>query len=207
MTDTPDDCIDVNEIYTGLLSCSARTTLLKIVSGQLERGLFPVSDKTLSQLHGREVGTPLIDEKVTLVACTQQRHNPPAVDIVNFTVDGWMDLGIVDYADCQWRSRTSIRWKKSGKPRLTINYRPLNAVTKKNSAGIGSLAGMHDRVKKSKWFTLVDLVQAYHQPSHQAQRLPQGRLSRTHVGGCSSSIGEALVSRSSRPLGRHPAAG
>ena len=92
-----------------------------------------------------------------------QRHNPAASDIVNSTVDGWKELGIVDYSDSQWYSRTSIQWRKNGKPRLTIDYPPLNAVTKKNSGGIGSLAGMHDRVKKSKCFTLIDLPQAYHQ--------------------------------------------
>eukprot|EP00752_Nemacystus_decipiens_P002618 g2451.t1 len=52
---------------------------------------------------------------------------------------------------------------RDGKPRLTIYYRAFNAVTKGNSGGIGTISTNHHRVRKSKWFTLLDLPQAYHQ--------------------------------------------
>eukprot|EP00903_Cladosiphon_okamuranus_P021517 g19781.t1 len=134
--DTQDECIRMSEIDTGPLSHSARTTLLNIISAQVEKGLFPTSDKTeLSQLHGREVSIPLIDENVTPIACKQQRFNPRDADLLNKEVDRM----------------------------VTLDFRPLNKISKKNSGGIGNLASMHDRVRKSKWFTLLDLPQAYHQ--------------------------------------------
>eukprot|EP00903_Cladosiphon_okamuranus_P006352 g6222.t1 len=160
---TQGDCIRVSEINTGPLSVGARATLLKIVSVQLDKGLFPANDKTLTTVHGREVEIPLIDENVTPVACKHQRHNPVHADIINTQVDKWKEMGIVEYSDSQWASRISLQAKKDGKSRLTLDYRPLNALTKKNSGGLGSLASMHDRIRKSNWFTLLDLPQAYHQ--------------------------------------------
>lgn len=101
----PGDRIRVSEINTGPLSPRTRTTLLKIISAQVEKGLFPANDMTLSQLHGREVEIPLIDENVTPIACKQQRHNPMHADIINRQVDQWKEMGIIDYSDSQWCSR------------------------------------------------------------------------------------------------------
>ena len=50
--------------------------------------------------------------------------------------------------------------KKDGSNRLTIDYRPLNAVTKRDSGGIGTLATVHHRIKGSSFFTLLDLPPA-----------------------------------------------
>ena len=50
----PDEGLRGNEVNSGPLSCSARTTLLKIISVQIGKGLFPENGRTLSQLHERE---------------------------------------------------------------------------------------------------------------------------------------------------------
>ncbi|CAB1112528.1 unnamed protein product [Ectocarpus sp. CCAP 1310/34] len=159
----PSDTIKVDEINTGPLSPRARTTLLKIIRAQADKGLFPVKGAPLKQIHGREVSIPLKDPNATPIACKQQRLPPQSQDILNSTVDKLHEQGIVEYADSQWCSRVSLQPKKDGGTRMTLDYRPLNNLTVKNSGGIGNLASMHDRVRKSKWFTLLDLPQAYHQ--------------------------------------------
>eukprot|EP00752_Nemacystus_decipiens_P006264 g5648.t1 len=161
--DTPDEGIRVSEINTGPLSHSAHATLLELVLAQAKKGLFPRNDTELSQLHGREVETPLTDENVTPIACMQQSFNPTDADIVNSQVDVMRENQIVDYSDSQWCSCIVIPYRKDGKPRLTIDCRPINAVAKGNSRGICTISTMHYRVWKSKWFTLLDLPQAYHQ--------------------------------------------
>ena len=128
-------------------------------------GLFPVNPKIVAALPGREVPIPLVDESVTPVACKQQQHHPVQADIVNKQVDLWLSTGVIRYATSSWCCRYSIVKEKDGCNRLTVDYRPLHAVTKKDSGGIGTLATMHHRIKGSNFFTLLDLPSAYHQLS------------------------------------------
>lgn len=106
-----------------------------------------------------------MNEDVTPVACRQQQYNPIQAQIVNQQADLWLETGVTRYSTSQWCSRTSIVKKKDGSNRVTIDYRPLNAVTKKDSGDLGTLATMHHRIKGSKFFTLLDLPSAYHQLS------------------------------------------
>lgn len=130
---------------------------------QIDKGLFPVKGAKLTQIHGREVSIPLRDPNSPPVACKQQRLNPKDSDIVDSTVDKLYKQGIVEYADSQWCSRVSLQPRKDGDVRTVLDNRPLNALTVKNSGGIGNLASMQDRARKSKCFTLLDLPQTYHQ--------------------------------------------
>ena len=109
------------------------------------------------------VPIPLIDENVTPITCRHQQYNPIQRDIVNKQVDLWLKVGVVRPSTSSWCSRTSIVKKKDGSNRVTVDYRPLNAVTKKDSGGLGTLATMHHRIKGSNFFTLLDLLAAYHQ--------------------------------------------
>eukprot|EP00903_Cladosiphon_okamuranus_P011770 g11064.t1 len=107
---TQGDCIRVSEINTGPLSVGVRATLLKIVSAQLDKGLFPANDKTLTTVHGREMEIPLIDENVTHIACKHQRHNPVHADIINMQVDKWKEMGIVEYSDSHREQGLRRKW-------------------------------------------------------------------------------------------------
>eukprot|EP00752_Nemacystus_decipiens_P017539 g15718.t2 len=157
----PSVCVD--EANTGQLGYESRRELLAIIAKA--KGLFPTSPKIVEALPGREVPIPLVDENVTPVACKQQKYNPIQADIVNKQVDLWLATGVIRPSTSSWCCRTSIVPKKDGSNRLTIDYRPLNAVTKKDSGGIGTLATMHHRIKGSNFFTLLDLPSAYHQLS------------------------------------------
>eukprot|EP00752_Nemacystus_decipiens_P004058 g3716.t1 len=154
-------CVD--EANTGQLGYESRRELLAIIAKA--KGLFPTNPKIVEALPGREVPIPLVDENVTPVACKQQKYNPIQADIVNKQVDLWLATGVIRPSTSSWCCRTSIVPKKDGSNRLTIDYRPLNAVTKKDSGGIGTLATMHHRIKGSNFFTLLDLPSAYHQLS------------------------------------------
>ena len=157
--------IRVDEANTGQLGPRSRQRLLDIVNKAATQGLFPANPKVVNALPGREVSIPLVDENVPPVACKQQQYNPIQAEIVNKQVDLWLATGVVRPSTSAWCSRTSIVPKKDGSYRLTIDYRALNRVTKKNSGGLGTLATMHHRIKGSKFFTLLDLPSAYHQLS------------------------------------------
>ncbi|SLM38743.1 Reverse transcriptase domain [Lasallia pustulata] len=53
--------------------------------------------------------------------------------------------------------------KKDGTQRLYVNYRKLNAITVKNSYPLPLISELQDRLQKAKWFTKLDVRQAYHQ--------------------------------------------
>ena len=159
--DEPD--IRVSDAATGQLGHQSRQRLLEVISRAKAKGLFPVNPKIVAALPGRQVPIPLIDENVTPVACRQQQYNPIQAEIVNKQADLWLETEVTRYSTSSWCSRTSIVKKKDGSHRVTIDYRPLNAVTKKDSGGIGTLATMHHRIKGSNFFTLLDLPSAYHQ--------------------------------------------
>eukprot|EP00752_Nemacystus_decipiens_P016639 g14879.t1 len=150
-------------------------------------GTYPLSKEALEALQGRDEnsvyeptpvlsalnqaewaagdeatpGFPAPEEAATPEDARNRRlkpFNPRDADIVNSQVNMIREKQIVDYSDSQWCSRIVIQYKKDGKPRLTIGYRPLNAVMKENSGAIGTISTMHYRVRKIKWFT-----QVYHQ--------------------------------------------
>lgn len=52
--------------------------------------------------------------------------------------------------------------KKGGKLRLCVDYRALNRVTKKNRAPLPLISEILDRLSKAKWYTKLDLKDAYH---------------------------------------------
>ncbi|CAB1114741.1 unnamed protein product [Ectocarpus sp. CCAP 1310/34] len=140
-----------------------------------------------------------------------RRFDPVPADIINSQVDKMLEQKIIDYSDSQWCARISPQKKKDGTIRLAMGYRPLNALTKKNSRGIGTLQTMHHRVRKSKWFTLLDLPQAYHQIAIKASDRPKtafrdarGRL--YHFNRCSfglttiPAVFSALLGNTLRPV-------
>lgn len=83
-----------------------------------------------------EVPIPLVDEDFTPVACKQQQYNPIQAKISNKQADLWLATGVIRQSTSAWCSRTSIKKNKAGSNRVNVDYRPLNAVTKKDSGGI-----------------------------------------------------------------------
>ena len=137
--------VRVSEANTGQLGHQSRLRLLEIITRAKKTGLFPANPKIVAALPGREVQIPLIDENVSPVACRQQQYNPVQKDIVSKQVDLWLATGIIRYSTSAWCSPTSTVKNKDGSHRVTVDYRPLNAVTKKDSGGLGTLAAMHHR--------------------------------------------------------------
>lgn len=158
----PDPGVRVTNANTGQLNHEYRSRLLEILQKFNLLRLFPKNNKIVPVLHGREVSIPLIDENVRPVACKQQVHNPVQAAAINKQVDIWLEADVVDYSNSGWCARTVLSKKSNGDLRLCIDYRGLNALTKKDSGGLGTLATMHHRVKGSKFFTLLDIPSAYH---------------------------------------------
>ncbi|CAB1099388.1 unnamed protein product [Ectocarpus sp. CCAP 1310/34] len=178
----PDEqSVDVSMARTGQTSPATRERLLKLL--YKFRSLFPKNTKVVKIKHGRKVGLPLIDEDVTPIACKAQRWSPPMADILMKQLNQGLAAGTFRLSTSSWCSRIVPVPKSDGTYRICIDYRDLNKLIKKDSGGLGDITGMLDRMKGSKFFSSLDLAQAYHQleleetDKHKtAFRDPTGRL-------------------------------
>lgn len=117
----------------------------------------------MSTIHKRKVSIPLVEENVALFSCKQQQYNQVQGEIVNKQADLWHDTQATRFSNSQWCHRTSVVKKEDGSDRVVVDYKNLNSVTKKDSGGLGTLGTMHHRLRNRKFFTPIDLPQAYHQ--------------------------------------------
>ncbi len=52
--------------------------------------------------------------------------------------------------------------KKNGTKRLCVNYRQLNKITRQDSYFLPLIEELQDRLGRAKWFTSLDLKEAYY---------------------------------------------
>ena len=62
-----------------------------------------------------------------------------------------------------WASPIVLVRKKDGSMRLCVDYRKLNAVTRKDAYPLPRVDDTLDTLSGSKWFTALDLISGYRQ--------------------------------------------
>lgn len=110
---------------------------------------------------GRKVALPFKDEDVIPIACRSQRFSPAAAaDIVNKQVDPRLESGAVRPSTSSRCSPVSLVPKLGESFHICIDYRVLDAQIKMDSGHLADIAGKHDRMHGSKFFTSFDMAQA-----------------------------------------------
>src|SRR6266480_3603279 len=74
-----------------------------------------------------------------------------------------LQQGIIEKSRSSWASLVVLVKKKNGKLRFCVDYRQLNAVTKKDSYPIPRIDDMLDSLGNSAWFSSLDLASGYWQ--------------------------------------------
>lgn len=82
---------------------------------------------------------------------------------VNAEIERWHKSGIIRESNSSWNSPLVVVRKPSGKIRLCVDYRKLNAVTIKPTFHIPDSAELFDCLGGATWFSSIDLSNAYHQ--------------------------------------------
>ena len=90
------------------------------------------------------------------------RHSPANEAIIQKEVDHLLALGLIVPWFSPWGSPVLLVKKKDGTQRMCIDYRKLNALTKKDAYPLPLIEDCLERCKDAKYMTIIDLADAYH---------------------------------------------
>ena len=94
----------------------------------------------------------------------QLRRQPkPAIEAIDQLIPDMMKAGLIEPSSSPWAANIVLVRKKDGTARCCIDYRQLNAVTKKDRYPLPRTDACLDAMNGSQWFSTFDLRSAYHQ--------------------------------------------
>uniref|UniRef100_A0ABD2WBS4 RNA-directed DNA polymerase n=1 Tax=Trichogramma kaykai TaxID=54128 RepID=A0ABD2WBS4_9HYME len=92
-----------------------------------------------------------------------RKYSPPLLRAAQEEVDRMLKEGIIEESESPWHSCPVIVPKSNGKYRFCLDYRQVNAVTKKNAYPMRHMDDILDKLREAKFISKLDLSQAYHQ--------------------------------------------
>lgn len=84
-------------------------------------------------------------------------------DQIREEVKKLIEKGYIEESSSPWSSNVVLVPKKTGETRLCIDFRKLNAVTKKNAYPVPHLVQILDSLKNGNYISTIDLLKGYHQ--------------------------------------------
>jgi hypothetical protein len=91
------------------------------------------------------------------------RSNPIEEQFIEEEIQRLLQKGLVVKSFSPWASPVVVVGKKNGKQRLCVDYRKVNALTKKDAYPIPRIDDMLSAMQGAKWFTTLDLASGYWQ--------------------------------------------
>lgn len=82
---------------------------------------------------------------------------------VNETIEEMKKQGVIEESCSSWVSPAVLVRKKDGTIRFCVDYRKLNAVTKKDSYPLPRIDDILDQLLGNSWFSTLDLKSGYWQ--------------------------------------------
>ena len=78
-------------------------------------------------------------------------------------VDDLLKAGIIEPAQSPWCSPPVLALKKDGSLRFCVDYRKINAITRKHAHPLPAIDSILDRLRQAKYCTKMDMKNAFHQ--------------------------------------------
>ena len=91
------------------------------------------------------------------------RHPPAYEKWVKEEIQQLLNAGIIRKSTSPWASPIILVPKKDGVPRMCVDYRKLNAVTRKHAYPLPRIDDAIDELGKATWYSSLDLWSGYHQ--------------------------------------------
>ena len=92
-----------------------------------------------------------------------RRQARPAMEAIDKLVPEMLKADLIEPSSSPWAANIVLVKKRDGTTRCCIDYRQLNAVTKKDRYPLPRTDACLDALNGSKWFSTFDLRSAYHQ--------------------------------------------
>ena len=139
------------------------TNITKDIEGLLwhYRDVFALSHHELGCFNRTKHEIELTDE--TPIKQKYRRIPPHLYQAVKDELHKLLDNGVIQPSVSPFSSPLSIAVKKDGSPRICLDFRKINAVTKKDAKCIPSVDELIDSLHGKKVFSSIDLMQGYHQ--------------------------------------------
>src|SRR6218665_1556158 len=83
--------------------------------------------------------------------------------VIDEQVQQMLAQGLVEPSTSEWSSNVVIVRKKDGTPRFCVDYRAVNAKTRKDAYPLPPISESLDALSGAKWFSTFDLRAGYHQ--------------------------------------------
>ena len=106
---------------------------------------------------------PIITEDVYPVCQRAYRTTPEEDQVIKKEIDRCLEKNLIRPSKSPWASPVVLVKKKNGKMRFCVDYRKLNAVTKKDKYPLPLINEIIDHLDGAKWFTSIDLASEYWQ--------------------------------------------
>ena len=105
-----------------------------------------------------------IDTKGSPPIRQQARRLPPyRKEEVKGLLDGMLKKDVITPSKSPWASPVVLVQKKDGSTRFCVDYRKVNAVTRKDAYPLPCIDTTLDTLAGSKWFSTLDLISGYWQ--------------------------------------------
>ena len=141
-----------------------------LTAGQRERvAALMRNNRDVFSLPGEPPGrTNLVEHQIVVEAegpIKQSVRRPPIhlKEAANEEVQKMLREGIIEPSNSPWASPVVLVRKKDGSLRYCIDYRKLNAVTRKDSYPLPRIDDSLDTLRSAKYFTTLDLASGYWQ--------------------------------------------
>ena len=92
-----------------------------------------------------------------------RRHPPAHNDAIQKHVSDMLEQGVIEPAKSPWASNVVLVKKKDGSLRCCIDYRQVNATTRKDAYPLPRTDMCLDAMSGAQWFSTFDLRSSYHQ--------------------------------------------
>lgn len=113
--------------------------------------------------------TSILKHKIIIEGNTQPishkpyRLSPIESDYLQKELEKYCKLGVISPSNSPWAAPVILVKKKNGEYRMVIDYRKLNAVTKKDSYPLPRIDDLLDTLGKAKVFSALDMRAGFHQ--------------------------------------------
>ena len=105
----------------------------------------------------------IIDKDTLPISHRPYRMSPMEAEYLQKELDKYCRLGIITPSNSPWAAPVILVKKKNGEYRMVIDYRKLNAVTKKDSYPLPRIDDLLDTLGKAKVFSALDMRSGFHQ--------------------------------------------